>query len=185
MDTLTAIVVAAIVVVIVALAIGVYFYYRRRNATLEMQHRFGPEYDRVVGETGNRSRAEERLLNREKRVASYDIHPLLAEDRARFTRLWQNVQAEFVDSPRTAVSHADEVLTDVMAERGYPMSDFERRSADLSVDHPVVVQNYRDAHDIVLRHRDGKASTEDLRRAMIHYKTLFRELVEEKGVAAE
>lgn len=181
MDTTTTIVVAVIAVaVIIAFAVLAYIAISRRRTQAEMLRRFGPEYDRLIAETGSRRRAEERLTQREKRVAAYSIHPLAAADRNRYEQQWHDVQAEFVDDPNAAVDHADKVLTDVMANRGYPMAEFDRRSADLSVDHASVVQNYRQAHDIVARNRAGKASTEDLRQAMINYKALFAELVSER-----
>jgi len=175
---------AAAIILALVLAIGLIFYIRQRRLENAMRGRFGPEYDRLVNETGSRKLAQSQLTELEKRVAAYDIHRLRPDDRTRYVELWRNVQAAFVDNPRGAVSRADEVLTDVMADRGYPMSDFDGRSADLSVDHPVVVQNYRTAHDIVLRQREGNASTEDLRQAMIHYKSLFNELVTNDATAA-
>ena len=177
MNTTMMIVIAVAVLAIVALAIAAYIWMRNRRLETEMRARFGPEYDRLVAESGTRRRAQERLLGREKRVAAYAIHPLAQADRARYEEQWHDVQAEFVDNPNAAIDRADRVLTDVMADRGYPMADFDRRSADLSVDHPSVVQNYRRAHDIALRKRDGRATTEDLRQAMINYKALFSELV--------
>ena len=174
---LTMEIVTAVAVVAVVLAGVGYFVYRPRQAGLGLKERFGPEYDRVVAETGSRKRAEERLLGRQKRVSAYGIRALTDEDRTRFTQLWQNVQAEFVENPKAAATRADEVLAEIMTGRGYPSADFDRRAADLSVDHPVVVQEYRAAHRIVARHDSGKVTTEDLRRAMIKYKTMFSELV--------
>jgi hypothetical protein len=165
------------IVVVIALFVGAILFLRHRTHRRQMEKRFGPEYERLVGEMGSRKRAEARLIEREKRVAGYDIHPLAEADRARYLRVWRTVQARFVDDPGDAVAKADQLLTEAMADRGYPMADFERRSADLSIHHPMVVENYRAAHDIALRHRDGKASTEDLRQAMIHYRSLFTELV--------
>lgn len=107
------------------------------------------------------------------------IRPLEPADRARFTQSWQNVQAEFVDDPEGSIGHADALLAEVMSARGYPVSNFEQMSADISVDHPDVVQNYRAAHEIALRHERGNADTEDLRQAMIHYRSLFEELVDD------
>lgn len=164
------------VLVVVVLALGGLLYFQRHRSD-QLRSRFGPEYDRAVKESGGKSKAEATLAEREKRVKSLSIRPLEPSDRARFTRSWQNVQAEFVDDPEGSIGHADSLLAEVMSARGYPVSDFEQMSADISVDHPDVVQNYRAAHEIALRHKRGQANTEDLRQAMIHYRSLFEELV--------
>src|ERR1043166_2103443 len=177
-------VIAVCVLLVIAVVVAGYFYVRRWALERSVRARFGPEYDRLVAETGSRTEAQRRLIERQRRVASYNIRPLRNDDRARYLRLWRDLQAQFVEDPKAAVSKADAILTDLMADRGYPMADFDRRAADLSVDHPEVVQNYREAHEIALRHRDGKASTEDLRQAIIHYKTLFEELLEAHGNVA-
>jgi len=174
MSTTTAIVLAGIVLIVLAAAAFLYFRHRRSK---QLRSRFGPEYSRALEEAGDRQQAEAWLQRREKRVHSFDIRPLSAEDKARYLASWRKVQADFVDDPTDAVNRADALLGDVMAARGYPVSDFQQRSADLSVDHPVVVQNYRAAHDIALKHRRGEAGTEELRQAMIHYRALFDELV--------
>ncbi|HSC18891.1 MAG TPA: hypothetical protein VLC74_08255 [Rhizomicrobium sp.] len=171
------IVVAAAVVIVILLIVAAVIWASRRMHLRSMRKRYGPEYDRLVVEMGSRKRAEARLAERERRVSQYDIRPLSEADRTRYMQAWKNVQARFVDDPGEAVGDADELLGKAMATRGYPMSDFDRRSADLSVHYPVVAQNYRSAHDVALRHRDGKATTEDLRQAMIHYRALFEEVV--------
>lgn len=148
-----------------------------------LRSKFGPEYSRTVEAVGSPRRAEAELQEREKRVASFSIRPLSPQQVDMFTDGWMRVQTQFVDDPQGAVSRADVLLTEVMEVRGYPIADFERRSADLSVDHPQVVQNYRSAHDISIRHARGEADTEDLRQAMIHYRALFEELVHETGDA--
>jgi len=173
METSTAIILA---VIVVAALIGLALFMRRRRTT-HLRSQFGPEYERAVEETGARGKAEAVLATRAKRVEGFEIHPLTTEDRSRFDGSWRQVQAEFVDDPRAAVGHADQLLGEVMQARGYPVTDFEQRSEDLSVDHPAVVQNYRAAHDIALRHARGEAGTEDLRQAMIHYRALFDDLV--------
>lgn len=164
------------VLVVVVLALGGLLYFQRHRSN-QLRSRFGPEYDRALKDSGDKSKAEAKLSEREKRVKSLSIRPLQPSDRARFTRSWQGVQAEFVDDPEGSIGHADAILAEVMSSRGYPVSDFEQMSADISVDHPQVVQNYRAAHDIALRHKRGEANTEDLRQAMIHYRSLFDELV--------
>jgi len=170
-----AIIVLAIVIVLGAVV--VLFLQRRR--TERLRSRFGPEYERAVAEGGDRRRAEANLAERAERVEKFHLRPLASADRARFTETWSRVQAHFVDAPAGAVAEADQLLGDVMATCGYPMGDFEQRAADISVDHPVVTQNYRAAHDIAIRQARGQASTEDLRRAMIHYRALFEDLVGE------
>jgi len=162
--------------VIVVLALGGMLYFQRHRSE-QLRSRFGPEYDRAIKDSGDKSKGEAQLLEREKRVESLSIRPLQPEDRQRFTSSWTDVQAEFVDDPEGSIGHADALLAEVMSARGYPVSDFEQMSADVSVDHPAVVQNYRAAHDIALRHERGEANTEDLRQAMIHYRSLFEELV--------
>jgi hypothetical protein len=177
----------AIIIVAVVLLLGVaavVFLQRRRSHAL--RNRFGSEYARAVEDTGSRGKAEAELRERQARVAKLPLTEISPGDRARFSDAWTKLQSEFVDDPRAAVVHADVLLGDVMRARGYPVADFDQRAADISVDHPVVVENYRAAHDIAVRHSAGEASTEDLRQAMIHYRTLFEELarVDEPVVAA-
>jgi len=167
----------AVVVVIVAACIGIWFSIRKRR-TEKLRTQFGSaEYTRAVNEGGSQRKAEAALDKRAERVEALHIRPLAPADRARFVDSWTRVQARFVDSPGGAVTDADQLLGDVMSTRGYPMSDFEQRAADISVDHPLVLDNYRAAHQAALRQTRGQASTEDLRQAMIHYRTLFEELV--------
>ena len=169
-------IIAAVIIAIVAIIV---FYVQKRRSERLRQH-FGPEYDRAVAEGGDRRRAEAALEHRAERVKKFHLRPLTAEDKARFTEEWDRVQAHFVDAPAGAVAEADQLLGDIMATCGYPMGDFEQRAADISVDHPVVTQNYRAAHEIAMRQASGQASTEDLRRAMIHYRSLFEDLVNER-----
>jgi hypothetical protein len=168
----------AILVVLIVLGIGAFLYLKDRR-TKELRARFGPEYSRTIKETGDRDQAEARLRERQKRVERFKIRALSREDKTRFLASWQGVQAEFVDNPKEAVTHADALLGEVMTARNYPASDFEQRCADLSVDYPMVVQDYRAAHEIAVRHERGEAGTEQLRQAMIHYRALFDELVAE------
>lgn len=173
----TAIVLGLLVLVLAAVAYTVWSKNRRREG---LKSRFGPEYARTVEQVGDAHKAETVLAAREKRVASYTIKPLPGDMREHFIMTWRDVQAKFVDDPKYAVTRADDLLGEVMSARGYPVKDdFDRRAEDLSVDHPEVVQNYRSAHDIALRHSRGEASTEDLRTAMIHYRALFDDLVNE------
>jgi len=164
------------VVVIVLIAALIALTIRKRNSE-KLKSRFGPEYSRALEKSSNQKEAEAELSDRQKRVEGYDIKPLEAADRARFLEAWRAVQAQFVDDPNQAVTEADKLLAEVMAARGYLVGDFEQRSADLSVDHAAVVTNYRTGHDIAVRHAIGEANTEDLRQAMVAYRSLFDELV--------
>src|SRR5579863_6130894 len=165
-----------IVIAIVAVALGavaLYFNYRSRR----LRSRFGPEYTRAVEESGNRYRAEANLEKLERRVEKFSIQPLSGEAAARFRESWRAIQAQFVDDPRTALNSADRLLAEVMSARGYPVTDFEERAQEISVHHASVVEHYRAGHEIAVRHAQGHATTEDLRLAMIHYRTLFDDLV--------
>lgn len=179
MDTMVIIILVVAVLVIAAAAL----FYLQKRRTDNLRARFGSEYDRAIEGYGDRSRAEKILLEREKRVQKFNIRPLLPQDRERFALAWQDVQSQFVDDPRAAVAQADRLVTEVMNARGYPMGDFEQRAADISVDHPELVENYRIAHEIALSDRHGQASTEMLRKAMVHYRGLFEELLEGYVVA--
>ena len=179
--TQIAIVIAVAVMVVAGIAIWL-FIRKRRTERLRTQFG-GAEYTRAVKEGGSRRKAEAALDKRAERVEGLHIRPLAPGDRARFVESWGRVQARFVDGPGGAVTDADQLLGDVMSTRGYPVSDFEQRAADISVDHPLVLENYRAAHQIALRQTRGQASTEDLRQAMIHYRTLFEELVGEPETA--
>ena len=149
---------------------------RRRSDML--RERFGPEYNHTVEEMGDRRKAEAELADRAKRVRSFDIHPLTAGEQSRFAGEWQTTRARFVDDPSSAVREADRLVQQVMEARGYPMGTFEQRAADISVDHPAVVSNYRSAHDLAMRNEHGQSSTEDLRQAMVYYRNLFNDLLE-------
>lgn len=169
----------ALALLVLVLAAGVLFLWNRSRRTAELKSRFGTEYERTVRDVGDQHKAETVLAEREKRVASYTIEPLRPEMREHFVETWRTVQAQFVDDPKYAVTRADDLLGEVMLARGYPVHDFDQRAEDLSVDHPDVVQHYRTAHDIAVLHSRGEASTEDLRTAMIHYRALFDDLVNE------
>ena len=149
---------------------------RRRSGRL--QQRFGPEYNRLVNSAESRRDAESELQAREERRRRLDIQPLSEVSRDRYLQDWQSVQAEFVDDPRAAAVTAESLIQSVMAERGYPVEDFEQRASDISVDHPRVVENYREGHRLVQASPNGSESTEDLRQAMRHYRALFNELLE-------
>ena len=171
-----AVVVAVIIGVAIILAAAL-VWFALQNRSERLRRRFGPEYSRTVSETGNRWRAESALHDREKRVASLHVRALSAEDRARFDESWRSIQAQFIDDPNGTLAEADRLIQGVLAAEGYPAAEFEQRAADISVDHPTVVENYRGGHQIALRHAEGRASTEDLRQAMVHYRTLLEDLL--------
>ena len=168
----------AIVVVVAILAIGALVLVFRKRRSQNLKERFGPEYDRAVQTRGNAAKAELELLNREKRVHRFSIKPLLPETRTRYVEAWSSVQRRFVDDPALAVTEADALVNRVMDERGYPMAEFDQRAADISVNHPRVVEDYRLARTIAQRHARGAAGTEDLRQAMVYYRSLFDELLD-------
>lgn len=170
-----------ILLIVIAAAIvvaGVFLFRKRRSQNLREQ--FGPEYDRVVRKEGDVNKGERLLEFRQKHRKALVIRPLSVEDQAHFDTRWGEVQSQFVDDPAGAVAHADGLITEVMQARGYPIDDFSQRAADISVDHPMVVENYRAAHDIAVRRTRGEASTEDFRQAMVHYRALFSELLGER-----
>jgi hypothetical protein len=164
-------------VILLLVVVGALLLTRRRRSQ-QLAERFGPEYERTVERMGSRGKAEADLAAREKRVRKFELVPLAPQDAQRFRTEWQSLQARFVDSPGAAVTEADTLVRDLMTRRGYPMGDFETRAADISVDHPLVVEHYRSAHDIALRHHRGEADTEGLRQALVHYRALFSELLE-------
>ena len=170
-----------LIVVLVAAGAAILFWFSRERSR-KLRERFGPEYNRAIQETGSASRAEKKLDHLQKRVERLAIHPLSPLERDRFAESWVNVQAAFVDDPGLALTQADELLQRVMSARGYPMTSFEERAEEISVDHAHVVQNYRAGHLIAKRHLLGQATTEDLRQAMVHYRTLFDELIAEPNV---
>ncbi len=180
MDSATIFAIVVAVIVIAAIAVAVWMYVKKQR-TQKLRDRFGPEYRRVVRQEGNPREAERVLEERQKRIDRLDLKPLTPESQRRYADSWQREQARFVDSPREALKNADRLVTEVMTERGYPMGNFEQRAADVSVDHPVVVENYRVAHAIALRDRDQAVSTEELREAMIHYRALFADLLHDGG----
>ncbi len=177
LDLMDSKLIALVAVLIVIVAVSVWLYIRkRRSTTADLRQKFGPEYDRAVVTHG--SKAEAQLADREKRIDKLNIRDLDAMEHERYSKQWQAVQSRFVDSPKGAVVEADDLVCSVMKVRGYPVADFDQRAADISVDHPRVVENYRSGHEIALRAGKEGATTEDLRTAMIHYRSLFEELVQ-------
>ena len=169
--------------VLIALVIGIVAWVlMQKQRTLKLRQRFGPEYDLTVSEFGSRVKGEAELTSREEHVASLEIVPLTPADAVRFTRAWSALQGHFIDNPKGVVLDADQLVRELMAKRGYPMGDFEHIAADISVDHPRVVAAYRAAQAIAARNERGEADTEELRKAVVHYRTLFDELL---GVTAD
>lgn len=168
-----------VLVIALVLAIGAAIWLFMRNRRTEaLQNRFGPEYDRALAEHRDQREAERELRQREERIEHLNIRALDREERDRFADRWQTVQARFVDDPSGATDDADELVGEVMGARGYPVGDFEQRAADVSVNHPRVVQHYRAAHAIALRNARGDADTEDLRQALVHFRALFEDLLD-------
>lgn len=170
-----------VILILLAFVIGaaVTWFVLRQQRSQKLRSRFGAEYDHTLKETGSARRTEAELERRQRRIDHMDIRPLDPEDRTRFADRWKQVQTTFVDDPEGSVGEADELLTEVMRARGYPVADFEQRAADLSVDHGQFVKDYRAAYEITRRRRDGRGSTEDLRQAMVHYRSMFDDLLEE------
>jgi hypothetical protein len=181
MDTrmLVSVVLIGVIAVIVAAAVMI----MRRRKSEQLKQQFGTEYDRAVQEQGDPRRAETVLEERAKRVEAFSLRLLSPADREAYAIEWSAVQRRFVDDPAAAVGSADRLVARVMTDRGYPMTNFAQRAEDISVSYPAVVQNYRAAHDIHLKNEEGTATTEELRRAMVHYRSLFDELLEKGTVA--
>ena len=157
----------------IALILVLFFFNRSRR----LKDRFGPEYSRAIAETGDRWKAESALQHRKKRVDSLHIRTLDSVQREEFQNAWRSIQVQFIDDPNGTVVEANRLIESVLLAEGYPVADFEQRAADISVEHPTVVENYRGGHQIVLRHAKGHATTEDLRKAMLHFRTLFEDLL--------
>ena len=180
MDTWMWVLLIVVVAVVAAgLALGGYVLAQRRRSEA-LRDQFGPEYDRALAESGDRKAAESDLRERQERVAKLKLRPLSPDERTRFQARWKETQARFVDEPADAIGEADRLVQEAMAARGFPTGgDFEQRASDVSVEHPYVVEHYRAAHDIAAR--DGDVETEDRRVAMVHYRSLFEELVNAPG----
>ncbi len=166
------------VVILVTAVVAWLLVQKRRSLRASLRQKFGPEYERAVQQQGSERKAQANLADRQERFEKLNIRDLDRMEREHFSKQWESVQSRFVDSPRGAVAEADDLVSSLMKTRGYPVTDFDQRAADISVDHPRLVENYRSGHDIALRVGKNGASTEDLRTAMIHYRSLFEELVQ-------
>jgi len=172
-------IIAAVVVIVLAWVLT------RQRRTAGLQRQFGPEYHRTVASAENRRAAEAELEERARKHSALQIHPLPEDVRTRYAKQWRSLQEQFVDRPVEVVDAADALLTRVMRERGYPVDDFEQQADLVSVDHPTVVQNYRAAHDVYDRNQRREATTEDLREALVSYRSLFEELLRAAATADE
>jgi cbb3-type cytochrome oxidase subunit 3 len=171
-----------LITVLVVIAFVVWMY-RSERRSKRLREKFGAEYDHALNERGDRRQAETELEVRTKRVKLLDIRPLTKVQAETFSEQWRSIQATFVDDPKRAVTGANHLVKELMQARGYPVGDFERRAADISVDHPNVVENYRKAREIAERNQSGQCTTEDLRKAVVHYRALFEELLEAREPA--
>jgi uncharacterized protein YneF (UPF0154 family) len=183
MSTLTIIIIVVLVVVIIGVILGLVF--ARRNRSDRLQEHFGPEYDRTVQTMGGEKKAQTELNERQKHVEALDIRPLSVSERERYLAEWAAVQSKFVDEPGQAIVDADRLIMEVMQIRGYPVSDFDQRAADISVKYPALVTNYRGAREIANKNKLQQANTEELRQAMIYYRSLFEELLKTESVVGE
>lgn len=183
MDNTTLIITVIAVVVVLGLIMALVF--SRRQRTKRFKNNFGAEYDRTVKSAGNEKKAQAELDDRQKHVDSMNIRPLSISERERYQSEWKTIQAKFVDEPGQATIEADHLIMEVMKARAYPVSDFEQRAADISVNYPSLVTNYRAAREIAIKNEQKSANTEELRHALIHYRSLFDELLKEEAVVAE
>jgi hypothetical protein len=173
-----------LVALVIAVGVAIWLYMRQRR-TETLRGRFGPQYDRTLQRSGDRHTAEATLQERQERVEHLRLRPLASRERDQFAEQWRSAQAQFVDDPKGAIGQADQLVGEVMQVRGYPVGDFEQRAADISVDHPQVVDNYRKAHRLALKSERSGAETEELRQAMVHYRALFEDLLETEQKQAE
>lgn len=181
MNTTYIVIVVVLVLVVVGLILAQIFAQRNRSARLHDQ--FGPEYEHTVQTLGDEKKAQTELEERQKHVKALDIHPLTVSEGERYQANWAEVQSKFVDEPGQAILDADRLIMEVMHMRAYPVSDFDQRAADLSVTHPDFVSNYRAAREVAVKNELQQANTEDLRQAMLYYRSLFEELLETEPVA--
>ena len=173
------------VAIVALLAVGIWSLAQKRRLSKRLEQHFGPEYVLTVAALGSRTKAESELKAREARVEGFTIIPLEPADAARFSQAWGALQARFVDNPKGVVVQADQLVRELMLKRGYPVGDSERRTADISVGHPAIVGSYRAAQAIMVRAERGVADTEELRTAVVHYRTLFDELLETRATNAD
>ena len=180
--TSTSAILVVALLIVAAVAAAIWTAVHRKQQSVRLQKRYGAEYEREVLRLGSQSKAEAELMKREARVTKLTIVPLTSQEAARFAQAWSRLQGRFVDNPGGAVAEADVLVKELMTARGYPVSDFESRAADISVDHPSVVDAYRAAQAIALKNSRGETDTEELRKAIVHYRTLFSDLLQVQAV---
>jgi hypothetical protein len=183
MNTTYLIIAVVLVLVVIGVILGAVF--ARRQRSKKFQNKFGPEYDRTVESAGNEKKAQAELNERRKHVDTMNIRPLSVSERERYQAEWTAIQAKFIDKPGQATIEADHLIMEVMKVRDYPVSDFEQRAADISVNYPALVSNYRAAREIAVKNEQHSANTEELRQALIYYRSLFDELLKEETVVPE
>jgi len=181
----TYVVAIAVALVLVIMGAMIWASVARRRRSVRLHDEFGPEYDRTVLTAGDERKAERELEGRRKHVEALQIRSLSIAERERYLADWTSVQSKFVDEPGQAIVDADRLITEVMRLRAYPVAEFEQRAADISVSYPALVSNYRAARAIAIKNEQQQADTEELRQALIHYRSLFEELVETQAVAVE
>lgn len=184
MNTTYILIFVAVILVLAVAGIILGLVMSRRKQTTQLHNQFGTEYDRTVQTLGDEKKAETELKDRQKHVEALDIRPLAIYERERYLAEWTAVQSKFVDEPGQAIVDADRLIVEVMTLRNYPVSDFDQRAADISVNYPTLVSNYRSARAIALKNKEQTADTEELRQAMIYYRSLFEELLELEPVTA-
>jgi hypothetical protein len=179
------IIIIAVVVIVVIMGAIMAPMFARRNRSKKFQSKYGPEYDRTVQTAGNEKKAQAELTDRQKHMDTLNIRPLSVSERERYQAEWTAIQAKFVDQPGQATVEADHLIMEVMKVRAYPVSDFDQRAADISVNYPALVSNYRAAREIAIKNEQHSANTEELRQALIYYRSLFDELLKEETVVPE
>jgi hypothetical protein len=182
-DTSSVIITVVVVLVIIGVILGLVFSRRKRSE--QLHDHFGPEYDHTVQAMGDEKKAQTELVERQKHVEALDIRPLSVSEREHYLAEWTAVQSKFVDEPGQAIVDADRLIIEVMQLRAYPVSDFEQRAADISVNYPALVSNYRAARVIAIKNEQHAANTEELRQAMIYYRSLFEELLAPEAVVTK
>lgn len=177
LDSESTLLIVLIIAAAVLVTVGTIVWTRSRNRHAQLKARFGPEYDRAVAEKGSVARAEEELRERERRVREQSIRALTPADRERFSADWEAIQARFVDEPSAAVQAADQLIKEVMLAQGYSRESIDRRDVDLAVEHAAVMDDFRAARALAQQNREGRADTEELRQAFVHYRALFADIL--------
>ena len=179
MTTLDIVIIVVVILLLGGILAPIFYRHRRKQG---FQKKYGPEYDKAVKTMGGDKKAQTEMDDRRKHVEGLVIRPLTVSEHERYTADWKSVQSKFVDEPGQAIVDADRLIMEVMQIRGFPLSDFEQRAADISVNYPDFVSNYRAAREIALKNKQHQADTEELRKAMVYYRSLFDELLKPEAV---